>query len=94
MDTTDFIATLALVASVASLTYTFVVDRRRPRLKVRGNIVHVIERSPVHVERQGPYFSITATNLEPGRVSVRGVGLMHRGRLKRCYQRYIKKNYV
>lgn len=94
MDATDFIATLALVTSVASLTYTMVVDRRRPRLKVRGNIIRVFERSPNHVAQQGPYFCIAATNLGPGRVCVRGVALTHRGRLKRWYRSYIKKNVV
>lgn len=94
MEPTDFIALLALITSVVALTYTFVVDRRRPRLKVRGDIIHVFARSPIHVEQQGPYFSITATNLGPGRVSVRGVVLTHRSRLKRWYRRRIKKNSV
>ena len=94
MDTTDFIATFALITSVASLTYTWAVDRRRPRLKVRGDIVNVFDRSPVRVEQQGPYFNITATNLGPGRIRVMGVGLTHRSWLKRRYRRYIKKDNI
>jgi len=94
MSATDFIATLALITAVASLTYTMVVDRRRPRLKVRGAIVHIFDRSPVHVDRHGPYFDISATNHGPGRISVRGVGLTHRGRIKRWYRRFIKGDNV
>ena len=94
MNTTDFIATFALVISVVSITYTIVVDRRRPRLKVYGNVIHVFERSPTRVNQQGPYFSINATNFGPGRVCVQGVGLMHRSGLKRWYRRVIKKKDV
>lgn len=92
MDTTDFIATLALITSVVSLTYTMVVDHRRPRLKVRGGIMHVVSRSPVCVDQSGPFFSIRATNVGPGRVNVTGVGLTHRCRLKRWYRRWIKRD--
>ena len=94
MSTADFIATIALITSVVSLTYTFVVNRRRPRLKVYGNIVHVFEHLPTQLKKQGPYFSISATNLGPGRVFVKGLCLTHRGRLKRWYRRVVKRDTV
>lgn len=92
METTDFIATLALVTSVVSLTYTIVVDRRRPRLRVIGNIILGFHRSPVGAKQHGPYFSISATNLGPGRVRVDGVCLTHRSGVKRLYRKFVKND--
>ena len=92
MEITDLIAILALVTSVVSITYTIVVDRRKPKLQVRGNIVHVFGRSPLAVQQHGPFFSISATNLGPGRVRVTGITLTHRSGLKRLYRRYIKND--
>lgn len=94
MNTTDFIATLALVTSVAALTYTIIVDRRRPRLRVHGRIIHVFDRSPIHVKQRGPYFAISATNMGPGRVLVKGVGLTHRSRMRRWYRRAVKGDTI
>lgn len=90
METTDFIATLALVTSVVSLTYTVVVDRRRPKLHVMGNIMHEFHRSPIGASQHGPYFCIRATNLGPARVLVNGVCLTHRSGIKRLYRKYVK----
>ena len=92
MDITEAIATLALITSVVALTYTVVVDRRRPRLKVTAGILHVFDRSPIEVRQSGPYFSISATNLGPGRVSVLGVGLAYRNPVRRWYRQHIQKN--
>ena len=92
MDLTDFIATLALITSVVSLTYTIIVDKRKPRLKVRGDIRVVIERGSDGGRQRGSYFSIHATNHGPERVNVMGVGLTHRSRLKRWFRRVIRKD--
>lgn len=92
MDTTDFIAILALVTSVASLMYTIVVDRRRPKLQVTGAIIQIYDQSPIEVRQHGPYFNIRATNHGPGRVRVTGVCLTHRSRLRRLFRQYIKKD--
>lgn len=89
---TDIIALLALVTSVVSLTYTMIVDRRRPKLQVRGKITREYIRSPLEVKLGSSYFNIRATNLGPGRVCVNGIVLSHRNALKRLYRRYILKN--
>lgn len=92
MEVTDLIATLALVASVVSLTYTIVVDRRHPRMEVRGSIIYQIDRSISGVFKQGPFFSVSATNRGPGRVLAEGMALSYRSPLKRWYNRKIKKS--
>lgn len=89
MELSDFIAALALVTSVVSITYTMVVDRRRPRLEVWGGIKVVIVPG---VGKQGSYFSISATNHGPGRINVLGVALTRRNRLTRWYRRVVKKD--
>lgn len=89
LEPSDFIAILALVTSVISITYTVIVDKRRPKLKVSGDIRIVIVPG---VGQQGSFFAIHATNHGPGRVNVLGVGLTHRSRLKRWYRRTIKRD--
>lgn len=54
--------------------------------------MHIFDRSPLAVQHHGPYFSINATNLGPGRVCVQGVGLSHRNVLRRLYRQYIRKD--
>ena len=94
MDVTDSIAMLALVASVISLTYTITVDQRRPRMKVRGDVIYIFDRGRSDVTQQGPYFSISATNHGPGRVRAVGVGLTFRNPVKRWYEKFVKDNSV
>lgn len=91
MQTSDFIAILALITSVVSITYTIVVDRRRPRLQVRGDIIDIFDRSPTGVNRHGPYFSISATNHGPGRVRVVGVAIARKGRFRKRLKRLFGK---
>lgn len=92
LTTTDFIATLALVTSVVSLTYTIVVDRRKPRLSVFGNIVHLVSRDPDASGLQGLYFQVVATNHGPGRIRVDGMGLRFRSRIRRLWRKFIVRN--
>jgi hypothetical protein len=91
MQTSDFIAILALITSVVSITYTVIVDRRRPKLRVRGAIVHLYDRAPGHVERHGPYFSVSATNHGPGRVCVNGLAVARKGRIRKWLKRILKR---
>ena len=91
MELSDFIASLALITSVIALTYTILVDRRRPRLEVAGGIKWVFEGVPPNRRQTGTYFAIDATNLGPGRIYVLGVGLTHRSRFRRWYRRAIQK---
>ena len=92
MSVTDVIAISALVTSVISLTYTIIVDRRRPKLQVWGGINLMFENVGDRRRHTGSYFAIRATNLGPGRVNVLGVGLTHRSRAKRWWRRVIRRD--
>lgn len=93
MDTTEVIATLALVVSVVSMTYTVVVDRRRPRLRVVAGIIDIVIPETDHAEGSvdGPFFRVEATNLGPGRVQVQGVALWIRNFWRRWWFVWIRK---
>lgn len=92
MDTSDWIAIVALAISTLSVGYTIAVDRRRPRVRVRADMIYIFERGTNHMNRRGPFFMIKATNFGPGRVCLHGIGLTHRSRLRRMFRKYFKSD--
>lgn len=89
----EAIATLALITSVVSLTYTIVVDHRRPRIEVKAKISYVMSEKE---ERGigGPYFAVLATNHGPGKVLAQGMALSRRSVIKRWYHKHVRKDQV
>ena len=71
------------------MTYTVVVDRRKPKLKVHADI----RTAYFGVQgTQGPYFVIRATNHGPGRIHVEDTTMATRSWLLRWYKRQFNKD--